>query len=265
MLSFKRLTLIFPLSFTVVLVLLGVVISQLGAVLLTQVFPDITRETFAVFTRYATALLMILLLWKLDALRASGISKPKSEWGSKWVLAILPMVLIACLNLSGVEWERLVFSVAKVPFWFFENLATGVFEEILMRAMAFYILYRAWQKQSNGLLKAAIAQALIFGLLHLLNLLNGFTVDVLAQVFYAALLGISFAGIVAYTGSIWPAAFVHGLINAIANINRTFVPDYIETPTSIEFYALFIVTAFFITTLPGIYMLKHSKQSQAYA
>ena len=261
--TLNRLTMAYPVGMTCLLVLLAIVISQLGAVLLTNIVTNIDRATFALFTRYGTALLMITLLWKLNALSESGISKPMNQWGKKWPLATLPMMLVACFNLSGIEWSNLIFSIDKIPFWVFENLATGVFEEVMMRAMAFFILYRAWQHQNNGLLKAAAVQALIFGLLHLINLINGFTIDTIAQVIYATLLGLSFAGVVAYTGSIWPASIVHGLINAVANVNRTFMPNYIETFTSVAVYALFIVLILLVTTLPGLYMLKLSKQRWA--
>ena len=262
---FNRLTLNYPIASTTMLVLLSIVISQIGAVLLANIFSEVSREVFAMYTRYVTALLTIILLWKLDALRESLVSTPPSQWGARWYLAVFPILTVGCMNFTGVEWGAIQFDWSKVPFWFTENLATGVFEETMMRAMAFYLLYRAWRHQANGLLKAAWAQAIIFGAIHLINLVNGVSVDVFAQVIYATFLGFAFAGIVAYTGSIWPAAFAHGFVNAIGNINRTFVPDYVSDGTSVAAYALLIGLIALIAVIPGYFMLSRSRQQMPIA
>lgn len=262
MTAFNRLTQRYPIISTMLLVLLSIVLSQVGAVLLSSLFSDISREVFAMYTRYGTALLTILLLWRLGAMRNAYISTPMSQWGSKWCLAALPIVTVGVINMFGVEWSNIQLVWQQVPFWVTENLATGVFEETMMRGLAFYLLYRAWQHQHNGLMKAAWAQAIIFGVIHLINLVNGVSIDVFAQVIYATFLGFAFAGIVAYTRSIWPAAVAHGFVNAIANINHTFVPDYVSEGTSALAYAFFIAVIALIAVLPGYYMLSHSHSTQ---
>lgn len=259
--TFNRLTLKYPITSTMLLILLSIVFSQIGAVLLDNAFEQVSRETFAMYTRYGTAMLTIWLLFKLGALRSAGISAPVSQWGHRWYLAVLPVMLVGCMNFSGVQWQALQFAWQEVVFWLFANLATGVFEETMMRAMALFLLYRAWQHQQNGLFRAAWGQAVIFGVIHLVNLVNGVSVDVFAQVVYATVIGFAFAGIVVYTGSIWPAAVAHGFINAVANINQSFVPDYVSDGTPVIYYALFTLVIVVIAALPGHVMLKRSQDS----
>ncbi len=261
----NRISLSHPLTLSTLLVVLGILMSQVGAILLGSVFSSIPAKEFAIYTRYGCAALMVLLVWKLGGLKASGISNPTGQWHQYWWLATLPMLVVVGLNLSRVQWHEVSIEIAQVPNWLFSHLATGLFEEVMMRAMVFYILMRAWSDKRNGLIKAAIAQAAIFGGLHLLNLLNGFSVEVIIQVVYATLLGISFAGIVAFSRTIWPAVICHALINAAGSINRSFVPGYVEEPTQVGLYMAFTLVIFVSTTVPALYMLKRIKNHNSIA
>lgn len=261
----NRLSISYPVTLSLVMVLVFILLSQLGAVALSSLFNSISAGdsvssgNLAVYTRYASSALMMLLIWKLGGLKASGISLPPAHWHSQWPLITTPMLVVVCLNLSRVQWHDVAFSLSLIPGWLFTHLATGLFEEIMMRALVFFLLARAWSHKSNGQLKAAIAQAAIFGGLHMLNLLNGVSVEVIVQVIYATFLGISFAGIVALSRTIWPAVICHSLINATGSINRTFVPDYVEQQTSIIYYLVFTSIIFLATTVPAFFMLKRAE------
>ncbi|XOV78985.1 MAG: CPBP family intramembrane glutamic endopeptidase [Aestuariibacter sp.] len=258
----NRMSLSYPLALSIFLVLISVFISQVGAVALAANWDTIGRDTFSTYTRYGVALATIVLLWRMGIVKQSGISNPYNQWAKRWYIAILPIIFVGCLNFINIHWSQMSFTLTGVTAWLFDNLSTGVFEEIMMRSLAFYLLYRAWQHSNHGLYKAAFAQALIFGLLHFINLINGFQIDVIAQVIYATFLGVSFAGIVAYSKTIWPAAIAHGFVNAIGNLNSTFVPDYVETSTAASTYAIYILVIFVVATLPGLYMLKLANQRQ---
>jgi len=181
-----------PLSTTTSLVIGIVLLQQIASAMVTTTFPDITKDISGPYIRYAASFLILFLLWKWRVLPESGVSKPMNEWKAKWPLAVVPMLLVGGINITGIEWEYVEFTTSKVIGWLFDNFATGLFEEIMMRGMAFYLLYRAWRDRNNGIYQAAIAQALIFGLLHLINLRNDLTLDVVAQVTYASILGFAF-------------------------------------------------------------------------
>jgi len=257
----NKLTVTHPLSTTIFLVLFMVTLTQLAAVLLTNLLSEVSQEAFDSYIRYTASALMLGLLWKWDILRDCGVTQPLKKWHPKWPLALFPMLLIGGLNVTAVDWANVEFSAVKSIGWIFDNIATGLFEEVMMRAMAFYLLFRAWRHQNNAIYKAAIVQALIFGLLHLINLRHGFSVDVVAQVIYATILGFAFAGVVAFTRSVWPAVFAHAFINAMSNINPTFVTDYVNTPNTVAMYGVFISIILLVTALPGYFMLRSSDHS----
>ncbi|MFT6269116.1 MAG: hypothetical protein ACJAVV_001936 [Alphaproteobacteria bacterium] len=98
--------------------------------------------------------------------------------------------------------------------------------------------------------------------MHLLNLHDGFTIDVVAQVIYATLLGIGFAGIVAYTHTIWTAVLAHNFINMIGSINYTFNPSYVDSPNTAASYLVLIAVIFTLVTLPELWCLKKADASQ---
>lgn len=254
--NINELTLNHPLAATTGLVVFVVLLQQITSALVSAAFPDLTKDVSGPYIRYAASALIFFLLWKLQSLKESGVSLSISQWHTKWPIAIIPMLLVGGINIASIEWASIEFTAVKLTGWLFDNFATGLFEEVMMRAMAFYLLYRVWKDERYGIYKAAIAQALIFGLLHLFNLRNDFTIDVVAQVIYASILGFAFAGIVAYTHSVWPAVISHAFINAMANINPTFSINYVESPTPVQMYVVFISIIVLVTALPSYFMLR---------
>jgi hypothetical protein len=228
-----------PLISAVLVVLLGIALAHLLPAIIAAMLPGVEREQLSIFTRLAVGGGILGLLIKLNWQAWSGINR-QIKWHSHWVWAGLPICLVAAFNLFFVHWSLLVFDAPGVFFILIDNLATGVFEEMTLRGLAFVILWRAWHHKPYGIVKAAFGQAMIFGMIHLINLSHGFTVDVIAQVIYANLLGVSFAGLLVFTRSIVPCILAHMLINIVGNLNRTFNPDYVPVPQSIEAYAMLI-------------------------
>ena len=95
--------------------------------------------------------------------REAGLTRPVREWPRGWPLAVIPMALIGLINLLSVDVQALSFDLPRAAGWLYNSMSTGLFEEILLRGFCFYYLYRAWQSRPNALIKAGIAQALIFG------------------------------------------------------------------------------------------------------
>ncbi|MEO0441002.1 MAG: CPBP family intramembrane glutamic endopeptidase [Pseudomonadota bacterium] len=213
-------------------------------------------------------LLGFAVLWLLKSFglfKQTGLTKPVRQWPRRWPLAVIPMAMIGLINLLSVEWGQLQFDAVRFGGWIYNSLSTGFFEEILLRGFCFYYLYQCWRERKNALLMAAIAQALIFGLAHLSNLQSVPAADVIPQVIYATLLGIGFAGIAAYTGSIWPVMAVHAFINAMGDMNNFFGPDLPDEPGSLAGYTAAIVIIACASTLPGLYLLRLARLKSAAA
>lgn len=206
---------------------------------------------------------LIYLLVKLDWSKGAGITTPISEWHNKWFLAMLPLLTVGLINYFMQDWAGVSFNTINLVAWLIANFSTGLFEEVLLRGFSFYVLYRAWGSSNKGMIKAAFVQALIFGLVHLLNMARMPVIDVVAQVIYSMLLGFSFAGLTLFARSIWPAVFIHMFINCIGSISEYFNPAYdadaIAGP-GIAGYIVGITLIFLIATLPGLWLLKKSSQ-----
>ncbi|MCW8091499.1 CPBP family intramembrane glutamic endopeptidase [Alteromonas sp. ASW11-130] len=251
MLSLERFFNHYPLISATLSVLFLILFTQVGALILGSLFAEIGRDYFATLLRMLSGVFVIALMFRLSWLKDGFISTPVKHWGKGWLLFMLPLASLGLVNFFGVNWQTLQFDVGTFWFWLIDNASTGVFEETMMRALVFCILLKAWGNTRAGVYKAALAQALIFGAVHLLNLINGFAVEVVAQVFYATFIGFGFAGAVIYTRSIWPAVFVHGFINAVANINAYFNPNFVDTPTSSLTLLGLVAFIFVIGVLPG--------------
>lgn len=249
-----------PLITTTGLVISVVLLQQVASAIVLATWPEVNKATSGLSIRYLASGLILLLLWHWQILHNAGVTRPMNKWYLYWPLCLVPMLLVAGINIMSIDWGNVEFTLNKIFYWLLANFAAGLFEEVMMRAMAFYLLYRAWKHQRYGIYKAAVTQALIFGLLHLVNLRNDPSLDVAAQVTYASILGFAFAGMVAYSRSIWPAVFAHTFINAMANINPTFVNNYVNSPTSAQMYLVFITIILLFTSVPGYLMLRKASQ-----
>ena len=103
-------------------------------------------------------------------------------------------------------------------------ISVGMIEEIFFRGAILSILLLAWHAKKNGIYKAVIVSSLIFGLVHLVNLLyllsgQDVIIATMAQILYATFLGIFFAGIYLRTKNIWLVMLIHALIDISGELN----------------------------------------------
>lgn len=199
----------------------------------------------------------VKLLIDFDWTKGAGLTNPMSLWHPKWLLASIPLSLIAILSMTTANFGNLELSTYRITAWLISNFATGFFEEVLMRGLCFFILIQAWGHNKKGVLLAALFQAAIFGIAHIGNLYNTPWLDVTAQIIFATLIGIGFAGLVYLTKSLWPAIIVHTLINSTGSINGYLVPGPMEFQSpGVAGYAVVIVVFFLLSTIPGLLYLK---------
>ncbi|NVJ97343.1 MAG: CPBP family intramembrane metalloprotease [Alphaproteobacteria bacterium] len=244
-------------SFMLIALCLAIVLG------LPQLFPKGTagQDLAKILLRFAVGFGALYLLVKFNWASAAGIAgKP---WHKRWWLATLPMSLLAGVNLLGTNWEAVVLGPAAVFNWLGYNLSVGLFEEALLRGLCFYILYNGWKHKKNGLLAAAVVQAVIFGLLHLINLAHAPVLDTVSQTIYATLLGIGFAGLAAYCRSIWPGVALHAFINLAGSINTDLIPGNPQAAGTLEMYIGAAIVITIVSTLPGLWQLRKAQQAAA--
>ncbi|MCK0070953.1 CPBP family intramembrane glutamic endopeptidase [Kordiimonas laminariae] len=236
----------------------GITASILSLLFIPKLFGNmgIDQDITKAILRYFIAITIIITLFKLNWLRDAWFTKPTGRQFRYWLLAIIPTALVCSLNLASFDFSTLEFSTTSIAGWILGNFSTGLFEETLLRGFCFFLLFNAWADTRSGLFKAALVQAGIFGILHFLNLTEAPLVDTGAQVIYATIFGICFAGIAAYTRNIWIPIIAHTLINASGSINSFFLPGYEQSAGDIGGYAVAVIIIFIACGLPGIYCLK---------
>jgi membrane protease YdiL (CAAX protease family) len=203
---------------------------------------------------------VLSIIYKCKWINKIGLTTRMKQWPSRWWIAAIPMSLLAILNLISIDSSLLVFDIEKLISWIFVNFTTGIFEELLLRGLCFYLLFTAWQHKSNALYKAAIAQAIIFGLAHIVNLTVADPLDVYAQVVYATLFGIGFAGLLAYTKSLWLPICIHTLINAASGFGFYFIPNLVLDHVDVSSYVAGIIVISILCAIPGLFLLKSANK-----
>lgn len=218
--------------------------------------------TAKVGLRLLISCLLIYLITRLGWTAGAGIKGNRLRRG--WWLASLPMLLIVAINAAGTDFSALRFTPSSTLAWTSMNVSVGLFEEIMLRGFCFYLLWQAWQDRKNGLLMAAMTQAVIFGLLHLINLAHSPVLDTVSQTIYATLFGIGFAGLTAYCRSIWPSVMIHTAINLAGSLGDL-IPGSEDTGGTLQLYITAIIVITLVSAMPGLWLLRKARQQMVVA
>jgi membrane protease YdiL (CAAX protease family) len=94
-------------------------------------------------------------------------------------------------------------------------------EEISFRGLVLHGLVRAGSDADLGVFRSVLVSSLLYAGYHLLYLAGEPPAIVLGRIVVAFLLGILFGALVLKSGSIYPAAFFHGMWNVAGYLNLT--------------------------------------------
>jgi hypothetical protein len=113
-------------------------------------------------------------------------------------------------------------------------MVDGGFQEIAFRSLLLYGLVRVWADSRRGIVNSVLFSALLFGGLHILNVLfRGRALPVtLLQIADTLLSGVYYAALVVYGQSIWPVVVWHGLLNAVVSARAVGIPGFEETASA---------------------------------
>lgn len=159
--------------------------------------------------------------------RKIKIALPASRLRFDWVVLLASLCLLT-INLSvptlfdARSWLYAVQNPLKTLLLLLDCLMIGGLEEIVFRGVIFGALQRAWESKRRGLLSAVVVSSLLFGLVHIANLIENpdALLEVLGQVGYSTLIGLLLALAALRTGGITFSIVLHGLFN--------FVYDYAQ-------------------------------------
>jgi len=237
-----------PYVFAVLLVVAVIVAGVLGVVV-----AEVTGVSLAVQwggMNVALALIGTFLLTRFGWWRRVGFRRPDRP-GPDFLLW-LPLCPILIWNLTQIQATELV-GPQRMLLWLAMTLLGAFVEETYFRGLMLRAL------EPRGIWKAAVLSALLFGSMHVFNLLTGTDWTIVGgQTAYATAIGFAYAAYVLYTGLIWPVILVHALANFADLIDQqTLVGSDTAGGADLIRWAIYVV--FFAAY--GIWVLKRTTAS----
>ena len=136
-------------------------------------------------------------------------------WGS--ILFAIPAFVIAVNNFPfscviGGE------AYLSAPWWavallLLECMCVGFFEECAFRGVVFLGILKKNPHSRVWAFVSIAASSVVFGLVHLINLIESSPLAVLMQIGYSALIGAMCAVVLMKSANIWLCVIIHGLFN----------------------------------------------------
>jgi membrane protease YdiL (CAAX protease family) len=187
----------------------------------------------------ALSIVVALALSMLGWWKEAGFNVP-SEWRDSRLMIIPFIIVLGLPFLKGVkpsDAETFVYLVIGYAL-------TGFMEEGLMRGIVLRVL------KPTGTTRSVVISSLLFGLIHIGNLLYRNPIIVFAQMIGAFVHGIGLSAIRLRTNTIWFPVILHALHDlALKYTNFPVIPLDVVQVTLLMFY--------------GIYLLRGWKNSEA--
>lgn len=168
-----------------------------------------------ILTRMVGALVFIPLIRRMGYPVLGG---PNARSGPMKTGVIAAAWIVALNNLPAVGLltgnARVTAPVTVIFLFIVECAAVGCFEELAFRGFLLPFCLERMKGRSRAVFRAALVSSLIFGAVHLVNLLSGASFGaVLMQIGYSFLIGGMCAAVLVASGSVWMCAAVHAVYN----------------------------------------------------
>jgi len=203
------------------LVVIGFLALLLLPDLLISSKSDFVIESVGTVERVVISIVAVVVLAMLGWTADAGVRKPGSP--RAWAIVLPPLVYLAVVfpYLFTHSWAPNMRDPKLTALVGADAFMSGVVEELVFRALIFLAFVQAWGRSRDAIVKAGVASSVFFALPHLTNMLFGQQpLRVVAQVGWAFTLGIAIAWLYYAGASIWPAAFLHGALDAVVAMNR---------------------------------------------
>ena len=178
-------------------------------------------EGYGAVQRLVIGFLALFAISRLGWTDSAGIRRLGNA--RAWLIVIPPLVYLGAIYpyMFTGSWAPNLHEPKLTALVGIDAFAEGALEELIFRALIFWAFVEAWGPGRAAIVKAGFVSSIFFALPHLTNMLFGQQpLRVIAQVGWAYILGVAIAWLY-YTGrSIWPAAFLHGGLDAVVAMNR---------------------------------------------
>lgn len=196
--------------------ILAMLFAGITSSLLKKEFGDTTPVFFG---HLSAIVFIVLLLWKLDWLKAAGIIRLGTY--QTWLFALIGIIYFVPASLYSF-FGSLTFNFSNLIDLhvsgniLLRNLATCISEEMFFRGTILLILVRVWGNTKKGLLGSILVMSFIFALMHVMQAFSGLPgTSLLLLVFEALVISTWWGALVLKGKSIWPAFTAHFVVNII--------------------------------------------------
>ena len=217
--------------FVLLLFVTGIVYSKL---------PKPYGDVAATLMRLALTAGLLWLIWRLDGLEASGITR-LGRW-QVWLLAVVGVLYFTGAGLYAF-YGKVAFDISsliRLPAArsiILTQLAAVFHEEILFRGVVLYVLFRAWGHTRVGTVGSVALTAVLFALPHLTGVFMGVSGPAaLLLVAETSLVAVWWGALVLRGGSLWPAVLLHYVVNVVVAIQGLTIP--MVTPDTLAYQRL---------------------------
>ena len=216
----------------------------------------------------ARILVACILLWifiKRNPKISIGMGK------SGWILGLLlgwPIYIGTIINFydttGAIDW-----SIAITPTildyigYVVYVISIGLFEETLLRGVVLNKMRNAWGNTRRGIYTSVMVSSLLFGLFHLINLLDKpwLVVATWTQVGYAFIVGFMFAAIYIRTKNLWTVIVFHALYDIGGCLNDLYIREINEkiSPDISVMEGIMTLLPFLIFLAAGMFYIRKEK------
>lgn len=145
-------------------------------------------------------------------------------------LIILPIVFISFQYVQDdINNSKLSVGLFENTIYFISSFATGLYEELLFRILAFSLIFTYFGNNKENFFKSVILTSLFFGISHFINLYKITSYSIIIQVLMATGFGLLFQSILLRFKNIFIVIIMHTLINYLGMYKH-----YLEFPSSIN-------------------------------
>lgn len=177
----------------------------------------------------------IILLWGFKK-RHPDVTIGLTKEG--WVLGLVlgwPIYIGSAINFyesleSMQGMNKIMPTAVEYVLYIVQVIAIGVFEEGMLRGVVLNKMLIQWGNTRRGIYASVAISSLLFGLIHLINLLSKpwLVVTTFTQVMYAFIIGIFFAAIYVRTRNLWVVIAFHALYDLGGCLDDLFIREISE-------------------------------------
>jgi membrane protease YdiL (CAAX protease family) len=152
-------------------------------------------------------------------------------------LCLLPLI-IGFFNIAEIDKDLLSVFPARI----FQQITTGLFEEPLFRGLLITAILIKWGDRVKGRIMAMLITALLFALIHFLNVFSGSGGDI-SHVLKTFTMGIMLAAVYIYSKNLLSAIIMHSFYNVVLNASNLIIDksEVFQIAYSIAYEAVLLI------------------------